>query len=210
MAVDLLTSGFPLVNGSRTTDGESEQNSPKAEYKLRRHRFEKMDSSLTELPKCFDEWLVSLNNYCKTGCRLASLLETALDDTPLLMVVLRYKEACQHLIEKYAQQEILQQEFETACKKVGPSVSSLRNSLDIYAKLLTRYDSVQNHMEDIRRVDSSITKKGDQSETKLKTALQELLNQETQLTKVTDDLNASRVKVSLFKKMLCLLMLLMF
>lgn len=200
MAVDLVASGFPLVNGSRTTDGGSEKNSPKAEYKLRRHRFEKMDSSLTELPKCFDEWLVSLNNYCKTGCRLASLLETALDDTPLLMVVLRYKEACEHLLEKYAQQEILQQEFESACKKVGPSVSSLRNSLDVYAKLLTRYDSTQSHMEDIRRVDSNVTKKGDHSETKFKTAQQELLNQESQLTKAIDDLNSSRVKVSLFKK----------
>lgn len=190
MAVDLIANTFPLMNGKRAGG------SRKAEYKLRKHRLEKLDSTISELPQCFEEWLNSLNGFSAMGIKLATLLEMVLEETPLLSVVLRYKEACEHLGTKCQQQEIrLQPEFKAACKKVGPRVSGLRNSIDSHAKSVSKYESAQNHYEAVSNADSASKQKLDQAELKFKNALQEFANEDTHLAKATAELDRLRVEV---------------
>ena len=188
----MLTSALPLVNGTRVS-GTGHQNK-KAEYKLRKHRLEKLDSTISELPLCFDEWLNSLNGYCTAGKKLASLLETVLEETPLLMTVSQYKEACEQLTEKCKRLEMqLQPEFAAACKKVGPCVSQLRNSISTHAKSLSKYESAQSQYENIN--ESASKAKIDQAETKFKNALQDFVNHDRHLAEATDELDRLRVKV---------------
>ena len=189
----MLTNALPLINGGHV--GSSGQNNKKAEYKLRKHRLEKLDSTISELPLCFDEWLNSLNGYCSAGRKLASLLETVLEETPLLMTVSQYKEACEQLTEKCKRLEIhLQPEFVAACKKVGPCVSQLRNSISTHAKSSSKYESAQSQYENINS-DSASKAKIDQAETKFKNALQDFVNQDRHLAEATDELDRLRVEV---------------
>ena len=196
MAVDILTSALPLINGTRISG--SGQTNKKADYKLRKHRLEKLDSTISELPSCFDEWLNSLNGYCSAGSKLASLLETVLEETPLLMTVCQYKEACELLKEKCKTLEVgLQPEFVAACKKVGPCVSQLRSSIASHAKSLNKYESAQTQYENINS-ESASKPKIDQAETKFKNALQDFVNQDKHLAEATDELDRLRVEVSVF------------
>lgn len=189
MAVELLPS---TMNGKTR-----EATSLKAEYKLRKHRLEKLDQAIAELPKCFDTTLGSLDSYCTSGRRLASLLEVVLEGSPLLMVALRYKDACEQLSEKCNRQEVLlQQEFVTACKKVGPSVSSLRSCLDAHAKLSLKYESAQNQLETVANTEAKSKAKVDQAELKFQNALKEFSNQDSLLAKTTNDLDNTRLNVS--------------
>lgn len=190
-----ITNALPLINGARHSGGNGGQPSKKAEYKLRKHRLEKLDSTISELPPCFDEWLNSLNGYCTTGTKLASLLETVLEDTPLLMTVSQYKEACEQVTEKCKRLEIhLQPEFVAACKKVGPCISQLRSSISTHAKAVTKYESAQSQYENINS-DSASKVKLDQAETKFKNALQEFVKQDKHLAEASDELDKLRVEV---------------
>ncbi len=201
MAVEMLTSALPIMNGARMGHGNK-----KAEYKLRKHRLEKLDSTISELPVCFDEWLNSLNGYCTAGSKLASLLEAVLEETPLLMTVSQYKEACEQLNDKCKRMEIhLQPEFVSACKKVGPCISQLRSTIGTHAKSLSKYESAQSQYENINS-DSASKAKIDQAETKFKNALQEFANQDKHLAEATSELDRLRVEVQCTYTWTCIIL----
>lgn len=196
MSVEVLPGTFHSHNGRSGPLASSTSSSLKDEYKLHKYRLEKLDHSITDLPKCFDAWLNSLGTYCKSGAKLASVLEVVLDDTPLLGLILKHKEACEVLSEKCLKQELLlKPEFVAACKKVGPSVGSLRSDFDLHAKLLSKYESAQTQLENISNSDSKSKAKVEQADLKFKNALQEFSNQDSKLVKSINDLDNVRVEV---------------
>ena len=172
--------------------------SSEAEYKLQKHRLEKLDHSITELPKSFDEWLNSLSNYCKTGAMLASQLELVLEDTPLLIHILKYRETCELMADKCKkQEELLKPEFAAVCKKVGPTVGSLRSNFDLHAKLSSKYESAKTQLENISNSDSKSKAKVEQADMKYKNALQEFTEQDTQLSNAIKQFDTIRVEVNI-------------
>ena len=172
--------------------------SKKAEHKWRKQRLEKLDSTISELPQCFEELLKSLNGYCSAGLRLSSLFGTVFEDTPLLLVAMRFKEASEQLEEKCKRLEImLQPEFVSACKKIGPCVSHQRSCLDSHAKSLSKYESAQNALDALNSSPSTPKQKLEQAEVKFKDALSNFAKEDTNLAHATDELDKLRVEVTI-------------
>ena len=182
-------------NGRKSVGNSS--SSKKAEHKCRKQRLEKLDNTISELPQCFEDLLKSLNGYCSAGIRLATLLSTVFDGTPLLLVAMRFKEASEKLELKSKSLEILlQPEFVSACKKIGPCVSQQRSCLDSHAKAISRYESAQNALDSANSSPSGSRHKLEQAELKFNDALKEFATEDSNLARASDELDRLRVDVS--------------
>ena len=189
--MELFSSAIPLMNGRRIGSGSSGHTGKKGEHKIRKQKLDKLECSIAELPACFEDLLKSLNGYCHSGVKLANLFDTVFEDTPLLMVAMRYREACEQLNEKCKRLEILfQPELASACKKTSPCVGHLRSCLDAHSKALSRYESAQNSLESISNAENASRQK-----TKFQNSLKEFAQEDTNLARFSDELDRLRVEV---------------
>lgn len=168
----------------------------KQDVKLKEVRMAELDTSLTQLPKSFDDWLSSMKAFSTAGKNIASLLESILDQTPLQQITSKYKRACDDMHDTCTNQEtILTQDFTTSCQQIGPMVSALRSSLLVRDKMESKFVLAQDRLTSVSSCDSKSKAKHDQAELRCENTLRELNEQEKLVTKSSEHLESTIEKV---------------
>ncbi len=121
---------------------------PNTTHKTLKQRVDRLDSTVTALPLAFTEYLEAFGSFCLAGIKLASLLETFFQDTPVLTIALRFREACELLGDKCSKSSLfLKQELVPPVKRFGPTLGVLRNRVETHAKVLSKHESYLKQLE---------------------------------------------------------------
>ena len=170
---------------------------PSNTHKAMRQRLERLESSLNAIPPAMEEAVEGLEAHCTTGIKLASLLETVLQDSPLLLLALRYKEACETLLDKTSRAGLaLKGELVAPVKKLGPTVSRLRSHIDSHAKASSRHESCLRQLEGVMLSSSASRSKQEQVEAKFRSSAQEFALEDQQLSLAHTEFSQMRTEVS--------------
>ena len=154
-----------------------------ATHKAMRQRLERVESSLNAIPPAMEEAVLGLETHCTAGVKLASLLEQVLQDSPLLLLALRYKESCETLLDKTSSAELaMRGELVAPVKKLGPSVSRLRSRIDSHSKATARHENCRRQLEGATLSVSTSRSKQDQVEARFRSSAQEFAQEDEQLS----------------------------
>ena len=165
-------------------------------HKTLRQRLERMETSLNAIPPAMEEAVDGLESHCTAGIKLASLLETVLQDSPLLLLVLRYKEACETLLDKTSRTGLaMKGELVAPIKRLGPTVSRLRSHIDSHSKASARHQSSLKQLEGATLSSSTSRNKIEQVEAKFRSSAQEFAEEDHQLCLATTEFSQMRAEV---------------
>jgi hypothetical protein len=165
-------------------------------HKAMRQRLERLESSLNAIPPAMEEAVEGLEAHCTAGIKLASLLETVLQDSPLLLLALRYKEACETLLDKTSRAALaLKGELVVPVKRLGPTVSRLRSHIDSHAKAASRHESCLRQLEGVMLSSSASRSKKDQVEGRFRSSAQEFALEDQQLGLANTEFTQMRTEV---------------
>ncbi len=121
---------------------------PNTSHKTLKQRVDRLDSTVTALPLAFTEYLEAFGSFCLAGIKLASLLETFFQDTPVLTIALRFREACELLGDKCSKSSLfLKQELVPPVRRFGPTLGVLRSRVETHAKVLSKHESYLKQLE---------------------------------------------------------------
>lgn len=169
-----------------------------SDFNLSNAHLHRNDDAISQLPRAFESLLSSLSSFCYSGQQLASLLGNVLDDTPLHSVAISYQRACEDLSLKCSQQEsVLCQQFAASCQVMGPLVSSLRSSVSRYEKSGMKYEALKSQFESLSSDSKSSQAKVEQMQLKYESASNEFKHSLAQLGKANDELDSSKINVSI-------------
>ena len=169
-----------------------------SDFNLSNARLHRNDDAISQLPRAFESLLSSLSSFCYSGQQLALLLGNVLDDTPLHSVAISYQRACEDLSLKSSQQEsVLCQQFAASCQAMGPLVSSLRSSVSQYKKSGMKYEALKSQFESLSSDSKSSQAKVEQMQLKYESASNEFKHSLAQLGKANDELDSSKINVSI-------------
>lgn len=167
-------------------------------HKAMRQRLERLESSLNAVPPAMEEAVEGLEAHCTAGVKLASLLETVLQDSPLLLLALRYKEACETLLDKTSRAALaMKGELVAPVKRLGPTVSRLRSHIDSHAKASSRHESCVRQLEGITLSTSASQSKKEQVEAKFHSSAQEFAQEDRQLNLANTEFSQMRTEVGM-------------
>ncbi len=183
----------------RRTFSSSRHSSSSSSHKGMRQNLDRMESTVTAIPKALIEYMENFNAFCLSGVKVASLLETMFQDTPVLLLALRFREACEQLNDKCTKSSfILQGEVvPPITKKLAPSLSKLRSRIDGHAKALSKHESYVKQMEQLNSSQNPNKQKMDQVEAKFKASATEFAKEDSLLVEARNDVQKIRVEVSL-------------
>ena len=159
-----------------------------------------MDSTVTAIPQTLTEYMDAFNSFCLTGIKFASLLETVFQDTPILLMALRFREACEQMNDKCSKSTlILKNEVVPPVKrKLAPSLSQLRNRLESHAKALSKHESYARQLENLSSMQNPNKQKMEQVEGKFQTSAKDFAKEDSQLAEALNEVQKMRVEVSDF------------
>ena len=173
-------------------------------HKSLRQRLERVESSLNAVPPAMEEAVDGLESHCTAGIKLASLLETVLQDSPLLLLVLRYKEACETLLDKTSRAGLaMKGELVAPVKRLGPTVSRLRSHIDSHAKAYSRHQTYLKQLEGATLSSSSTPRKLEQVEAKFQSSAQEFAEEDHQLCLAKTEFSQMRMEVGVASTLVC-------
>ena len=140
----------------------------------------------------------AFNSFCLSGIKFSSLLETLFQDTPVLMVALRFREACEQLNDKCSKSTVmLKGEMVPAVtKKLAPSLSRLRNRIDSHAKAMSKHETYVKQLENLGAAQSPNKQKLEQVEGKFQTSAKDFAKEDSLLAEAMNDVQKMRVEVS--------------
>ena len=165
-------------------------------HKAMRQRLERVESSLNAIPPAMEEAVEGLEAHCTAGIKLASLLETVLQDSPLLLLALRYKEACETLLDKTSRAALaLKGELVAPVKRLGPIVSKLRSHIDSHAKAASRHENCLRQLEGVTLSSSTSRSKQEMVEAKFRSSAQEFALEDQQLSLTNTEFSQLRTEV---------------
>ena len=168
----------------------------RSSHKTMRQRLERVESSLNAVPPAMEEALEGLEAHCTAGIKLASLLETVLQDSPLLLLALRYKEVCETLLDKTSRAALtMKGELVAPVKRLGPTVSRLRSHIDSHAKASSRHESCVKQLEGVTMSSSASRNKQGLVEAKFRSSAQEFAQEDKQLVLATTEFSQMRTEV---------------
>lgn len=168
-----------------------------ATHRGMRQKLERVESSLNAVPRAMEEAVEGLEAHCTAGVKLASLLETVLQDSPLLLLALRYKEACETLLDKTSRAALaMKGELVAPVKRLGPTVSRLRSHIDSHAKASSRHESCVKQLEGVTLSSSASRSKQEQVEAKFQSSAQDFAHEDRQLILATREFSQMRTEVS--------------
>lgn len=120
-------------------------------HKTLKQKLDRLDSTVTALPQAFCEYIDTFGAFCLAGIKLASLLETVFQETPILLLALRFREACEHLGDKCSKSSLfVKQEVIPPVKKFGPVLSMIRNRVETHAKVLGKHEMYFKQLESMK------------------------------------------------------------
>lgn len=168
-------------------------------HKTLRQKLDRMDSTVTAVPQTLGEYMDAFNAFCISGIKFASLLETLFHDTPILLVALRFREACEQLDEKCTKSSaMLKSEIvPPVTKKLAPSLSQLRSKIDSHAKALSKHENYAKQLESLTSLQNPNKQKLEQVETKFQVSAKDFAKEDSQLAEAMNEEHKMRVEVSL-------------
>lgn len=177
-------------------DGSNGTRRDSTSHKGMRQRLERVESSLNAVPRAMEEAMEGVEAHCTAGIKLASLMETILQDSPLQLLALRYKEACETLLDKTSRASLaLKGDLVTPMKRLGPSVSRLRSHIDSHAKAFSRHEASLKQLEVITLSSSTSRSKQEQVEAKFQSAAKDFSQEDRQLILATTEFSQMRTEV---------------
>lgn len=174
--------------------------SSKPSHKSMKHKLERLESTVSAIPQTLNEYLEAFSAFCVSGIKLASLLETLFQETPVLLVALRYREACEKLNDKCTKSGlIVRQEVLPPVKKMAPSLSKLRSRLESHAKAVSKHESYSKQLESLQSShNSNKQQKLEQLEHKFHSSAEDFAKEDGLLAEALNDFYKMRVEVSLY------------
>ncbi len=162
-----------------------------------RQNLDRIENTVTAIPQTLGEYMDAFNSLCISGIKFASLLETLFQDTPILMIALRFREACERLNDKcYKSTVILKGEIiPPVTKKMAPSLSRLRDTINSHAKSHSKYESYAKQLDTLGAAQSPNKQKLEQVEAKFQASAKDFAARDSQLAEATNDMNKMRVEV---------------
>lgn len=162
-----------------------------------KQKLDRMESTVTAIPHTLNEYMESFQAFCLSGIKLSSLLETLFQDTPILLVALRYSEACEQLNDKCDKTSVLLkgEMVPSITKKLAPSLSQLRSRIDSHAKALSKHESYGKQLESLSNAQSP-NKKLDHVEAKFQASAKDFAKEDVQLAEAMNEVQKMRVEVS--------------
>lgn len=158
---------------------------------------ERLESTLSAVPPALSEYLDAFNSFCLSGVKLASLLETLFQETPILLVALRFREACELLGDKCTKSGVvLKQDIVSPVKRLATSLSKLRSRVDSHAKAASKHESYLKQLESLKLSLNPNRQKVDQVEHKFHASAEDFAKEDSQLAEALNDLHKMRVEVS--------------
>ena len=165
-------------------------------YKSMKQKLERLESTVSAVPSTLNEYLEAFSQLCLSGVKLASLLETIFQDTPILLVALRFREACEQINDKCSKSGvILKQEIVGPVKKLAPALGKLRGRVDSHSKALVKHESCLKHLESFKSSQHASRQKLEQVEHKFHSSAEEFAREDGLLAEAQNDLYKLRVEV---------------
>jgi len=175
----------------------SSKRDPNSSHKNMRNMLERLESTLSAVPPTLSEYLDAFNSFCLSGVKLASLLETLFQETPVLLVALRFREACELLGDKCNKSGVvLKQDIVSPVKKLATSLSKLRSRVDSHAKAASKHESYLKQLESLKLSLNPNKQKVDQVEHKFHASAEDFAKEDSQLAEALNELQKMRVEVS--------------
>ncbi len=164
-------------------------------HKTMKQNLERLESTVSAVPQAVGEYIDAFNAYCLCGVKLASLLETLFQETPILLVALRFREACEQLSDKSNKMGVLQkQEVVGPVKRIAPALSKLRSRVESHGKIISKHESYLKQLEQLKAANHP---KKEKLETKFHSSAEEFAREDAQLAEALNELHQLRVEVSL-------------
>jgi len=158
---------------------------------------ERLESTVSALPPTLSEYLDAFNSFCLSGVKLASLLETLFQESPILLVALRFREACELLSDKCNKTGVmLKQDIVGPVKKLAPSLSKLRSRVDTHAKAASKHESYLKQLESLKLSLNPNRQKLEQVEQKFHASAEDFAKEDSKLAEALNELHKMRVEVS--------------
>ena len=180
----------PTASGSRKADAGSKS------HKSMKQQLERLENTLSALPKALCEYMDNFSSFSETGVKLASLLETLFQETPILLVALRFREACETINDKCSKSGLLmKQEIVPPVKKVAPTLSKLRNQVETHAKVVSKHESYLKQLESLRASANPNRQKLEQVEHKFHQSAEDFAKEDSHLAEALNELYRTRVEV---------------
>lgn len=177
----------------------SHSSSSSSSHKSMRQKLDRMENTINALPQTMGEYMEAFSAFCVSGLKFASLLETVLQDTPVLLVTRRFREACEQLGDKAAKTTMsLKGEVIPCVNKLAPSLSHLRGRIDSHAKALSKHESYEKQLENLGNAQSPNKQKMEQVEAKFWASLKDFAKEDVQLAEALNEVKKMRVEVRNF------------
>lgn len=167
-------------------------------HKAMKQKLERMESTVTAIPQTLSEYMDSFNSFCLSGIKFASLLETLFQDTPILLVALRFREACEQMNDKCGKSALMLKGeiVPPVLKKLAPSLSHLRGKIESHAKALSKHESYSKQLENFSGAQSPNKQKLEQVESKFQASAKDFAKEDSQLVEAMNEVHKIRVEVS--------------
>ena len=172
--------------------GDASSNS----HKSMKQKLERLENTLSALPKALCEYMDTFSSLSETGVKLASLLETLFQETPILLIALRFREACETINDKCSKSGLfLKQEIVPPFKKMAPTLSKLRSQVESHAKVVSKHESYLKQLENLKASQNPNRQKLEQVEHKFHQSAEDFAKEDSHLAEALNDLYKTRVEV---------------
>ena len=176
----------------RKSPTQSNKRDPNSSHRNMRHMLERLESTVSALPPTLSEYLDAFNSFCLSGVKLASLLETLFQESPILLVALRFREACELLSDKCNKTGVmLKQDIVGPVKKLAPSLSKLRSRVDTHAKAASKHESYLKQLESLKLSLNPNRQKLEQVEQKFHASAEDFAKEDSKLAEALNELHNS-------------------
>lgn len=183
---------------NRRSFSTARHSSSSSSYKSMRQNLDRMESTVTAIPQALGEYMECFNSFCISGIKLSSLLETMFQDTPVLLVALRFREACEQLNDKCSKSTLMMKGeiVPPVTKKLAPSLSKLRSRIDEHAKALSKHESHVKQLENMNSSQNPNKQKLEQLEAKFQASATDFAKEDAHLVEARNEVQKIRVEVS--------------
>ena len=176
--------------GGRKADAGSKS------HKSMKQKLERLENTLSALPKALCEYMDTFSSFSETGVKLASLLETLFQETPILLIALRFREACETINDKCSKSGLfMKQEIVPPVKKVAPTLSKLRSQVESHAKVVAKHESYLKQLENMKASANPNRQKLEQVEHKFHQSAEDFAKEDSKLAEALNELYRTRVEV---------------
>ena len=172
---------------------------PSSGHKSMRQKLERVEGALLALPQALEEYLEAFSSCCLSGLKLASLFETLFHDTPVLLVALRFREACEQVGDKAAKSGLLlRQEVVGPVKRAAPVFGVVRGRLESHAKAANKHEGYLRQLESLKSAQGAGASrhKVAQMEGKFHSSAEDFAREDSLLAEALSELQRMRVEVS--------------